>query len=227
MPADTLATLARLAAHPNMRVALVTGRAPADALALVPVAGLWVVGNHGAETLSPGAFAPEVNPEVADYAPALERVAAALEALTHPPGVFVENKRWSLSLHTRLAPPDARPAIVARARALGEAAGLRVEPGKAVLEFKAPVAVDKGTATLALLARWGATEPGAGVLAAGDDTTDEHLFRCLHESVPAALTIRVGDDVPTWAAYRVADPAALAALLADLADRLGADGVGA
>lgn len=226
-PEPTLRTLERLAAHPGVSVALVTGRAPADARALVPVDGVWIVGNHGAETLPPGAATPDVDPAVAAYGPAVDRLAAALEPFAATPGVLVENKRWSLSLHTRLTAPDARAAVTAQARALGESEGLRVDEGKAVLEFKAPVAVDKGTATLALLARWGAVAPnatdaGAGVLAAGDDTTDEHLFQRLHDAALAAVTVRVGDDVPTWAAYRVDNPPALAAFLSELADALGA-----
>ena len=91
-----------------------------------------------------------------------------------------------------------------------------------MLAVKAPGGVDMGTATLALLRRWHATNGGSGVLAAGDDTTDEHLFHGLRDAAPAALTVRVGADVPTWAAYRVDDPPALAALLADLADELAA-----
>ena len=221
-PEETLRLLDRLARHPHVRVALVTGRAPRDARALVPIEGLWIVGNHGAETLPPGASTPEVDPHVAAYGPALERVAGALAPLADTPGVLVENKRWSVSLHTRLAPPDAVEGAIAEARALGEAEGLRIEAGKAVLEFKAPVAVDKGTATLALLARWGVTGPAAddraAVLAAGDDTTDEHLFQALHDTVPTAYTVRVGDHHPTWAEYRVDAPPGLAAFLADLAD---------
>ena len=221
-PDDTLRTIERLAAHPSVCVALVTGRTPATARMLVPVPGLWVVGNHGAETLAPDASTPDVDPAVAAHAPALERLAAALAPLATTPGVLVENKRWSLSLHTRLAPPDTQAHLVAHARALGEAAGLRVEAGKSVLEFKAPVEVDKGTATLALLTRWGALDGDARIFAAGDDATDEHLFRRLHDVVPTACTVRVGEDLPTWAGYRVENPPALGAFLRDLADALGA-----
>ncbi len=205
-----------------MCVALVTGRTPVTARAIVPVPGLWIVGNHGAEMLAPDATTSAVDPDVAAHAPALERLAAALAPLAATPGVLVENKRWSLSLHTRLAPPDARAEVVARARALGEDAGLRVDAGKSVLEFKAPVEVDKGTATLALLRQLGALDGAARAFAAGDDATDEHLFRRLRDAAPTALTVRVGDDVPTWAEYRVETPNALGTFLRDLADALGA-----
>ncbi len=205
-----------------MRVALVTGRAPAGAHALVPVPGLWIVGNHGAEVLPPDAREAEVDPAVAAHVPAIERVAAALAPLASTPGVLVEDKGLTVSLHTRLVAPGAGAAIADQARALGESEGLQVDAGKSVLEFKAPVAVDKGTAALALLERWQALGDGAGVLAAGDDTTDEHLFGRLRAAAPAAFTVRVGPDAPTGAEYRVDDPAALAAFLADLADALGA-----
>src|SRR5215218_7325589 len=53
VPAGTLAMVAALVDAPATHVALVSGRAAHDALGMVPVPGLWAVGNHGFETVAP------------------------------------------------------------------------------------------------------------------------------------------------------------------------------
>lgn len=221
VPAGMLAVLRALAAAPGTHVALVTGRAPADARRLVPVPGLWVVGNHGAERESPDG-AVTVDPRVAAHAPALRAAVAELAAeLAGVPGARVEDKAWSATAHFRLAAPADRGRVAGAARAAARRHGLAARDGKMVVELRAPAHVDKGTAALALLGILGADAPGAGVLAAGDDVTDEDLFRRLADARPgghAPVTVRVGaDGAPTAAAYRVADPPALAALLRELA----------
>jgi trehalose 6-phosphate phosphatase len=78
--------------------------------------------------------------------------------------------------------------------------------------------VNKGTAALALLVRFGARGEGARVLFAGDDVTDEDAFLLLREQVPGATTVRVGPpDVETAAGFVVDDPAAVRAMLERLA----------
>ncbi len=223
VPDATLAALAALAALPATHLALVTGRAPADGRRLVPVAGAWVVGNHGAERLAPDG-AHEVDPRVAEHAPALRAAAAELAPLAAAvPGVWVEDKRWSLSVHYRQAPADAVPRVVEAARAAAARLGLRAGGGKQIVELRAAAAVDKGTAGVALARALGADAPAAGVFAAGDDVTDEDLFRRLADArlgARAPVTVRVGaPDAPTAAAFRAPDPAALQALLAELAAR--------
>lgn len=225
VPDATLGVLAALVARPHTRVALVTGRAAADARRLVPVPGLWVVGNHGAETEAPDG-AVSVNPAVAALAPALRAaVADVAAAVAGVPGARVEDKRWSASVHVRLVADPADAARVAdAARAAAARHGLAARDGKRVVELRAPVDVDKGTAALALLGRLGALGAGAGVLAAGDDVTDEDLFRRLTDVRLGGrlVTVRVGPEgEPTAAGFRVADPAALLAVLAALAEGRG------
>jgi trehalose 6-phosphate phosphatase len=106
------------------------------------------------------------------------------------------------------------PRVAAAARAAAARFGLRAGDGKQVVELRAPVAVDKGTAGVALARLLGGDAPGAAVLAAGDDVTDEDLFRRARAELPRAVTVRVGDAAATDAEYRVDDPPAVAALLA-------------
>jgi trehalose 6-phosphate phosphatase len=221
VPDGTLAVLAALAAAPHTHVALVTGRAPADARRMVPVRGLWVIGNHGAEREAPDGTLT-VDPGVAAHGPALRAAVAELAAgLAGVPGALVEDKGWSVTAHFRLAAPADAARVADAARAAARRHGLAARDGKMVVELRAPVAVDKGTAARALLGVLGADARGAGVLAAGDDVTDEDLFRALAAARPGGrdpLTVRVGPDAaPTAAGFRVPDPPAVAALLGALA----------
>jgi trehalose-phosphatase len=129
----------------------------------------------------------------------------------------VEDKGWSLSVHFRQADPADAPRVAEAARAAAARLGLRAHDGKQVVELRAPVAVDKGTAAVALARALGAERPGGAAFAAGDDVTDEDLFRRARAELPRALTVRVGDaGVATAAEFRVDDPPAVAALLAGL-----------
>jgi trehalose-phosphatase len=169
---------------------------------MVPVAGAWVVGNHGAERLAPDG-AHEVDPAVAPYGTALREAAAELARLAADlPGAWVEDKAWTLSLHYRQAAPDAAAGLVAAGRDVAARLGLRAGAGKMVLEVKAPADVNKGTAGVALARSLGADRAPGGVFAAGDDVTDEDLFRAVRAEVARSVTVRVGagESAAEWRA---------------------------
>jgi trehalose-phosphatase len=221
VPAPTLEAVARLTAAPGTHVALVSGRAPDDARRMVPVPGLWAIGNHGAEAIAPdGTHA--VHPAVACHAIGLRGAAADLLPLGALPGVRVEDKRWSLSVHVRQARPADVPAVEQVVADAAAHHGLRLGRGKAVYELKAPGEVHKGTAALALAERLGATAPGAALCFVGDDVTDEDGFRHLRAAAPHAVTVRVGPpEIETAAESVLPDPAAVCALLAAIATARG------
>jgi len=213
VPAATRRVVAALAARPEVRVALVSGRSAADARRMVGVSKLWVVGNHGAETVGPEGET-FVDPQVAPHAAAIAQASRRLSALVAAvPGVFVEDKRWSLSVHYRLADAGVLPRLRAAVDAVAAELRLRVTEGKMVLEVRPPVPVHKGTAVLALARRLGADVRDAGHFFAGDDATDEDAFRLLRKQIPDAVTVKVGDATQTAAEFAVRDPAAVRALL--------------
>jgi trehalose 6-phosphate phosphatase len=216
VPDATLRALGELAALPGVRVGLVTGRAAHDGARMVPVPGLWVVGNHGVETWDPDGTR-HVDRHALDAEAALSRAACALAApVAAVPGALLEDKRWGLSVHTRLAEPAAVPALEAHVRAVAEREGLLAVPGKKIVELRIPAELDKGTAILALAARLGVPAAGGAgaVLFAGDDRTDEDAFRRLRAAGVRAVTVRVGEpDAPTDADWHVAAPADIAALV--------------
>lgn len=213
VPAAARAALDRLAAQ-GVPLALVSGRGLADLarVARVPV-GTRLVGSHGAETGVVGPDGPVLVP------PALTEAAAAtltaltdhLAAVVGPGPARLERKPVSVVVHTRGTSPAEAHRVAEAARAAGAAAGVDVLAGHDVVELVV-VATSKGAALAHLRAALG-VEPG-DLLFAGDDVTDERAFAVLD---PADVTIRVAPG-PTAARFRLADPPAVAAALAALAD---------
>jgi trehalose 6-phosphate phosphatase len=175
VPEETRAELERLAGKYGL-VACVTGRPADDARRMVGLDSIEYVGVHGLEA----------DPEAKRYTLELEAFAERI-----PWPWTVENKGGvTLSYHYREV-PDEKEALhhtdeVARA---AEAAGLTVHRGRKVIEVRPPVAADKGTAVLRLLAG----RPLQRALYAGDDTTDLDGYRGLDEAgLEVALKVAVG-----------------------------------
>lgn len=219
VPPDTCKALETLIAIPDAHVTVVTGRSVADGRRMVPLPGLGVIGNHGFEVLGEHG---EVVSEPAAHS-YLDRIATAARRLaTLPaeiPGVVLEDKRWTLSVHYRLAARPAVPRITDTIRAIATELGLTVTRGKEVLELRPPLEVNKGTAAVLWVRRLAPT-PSASVLYIGDDRTDEDAFRELRSAYPRAVTVRVGDPEhgeTTAAEFRVETPAEVRDFLVALA----------
>jgi trehalose-phosphatase len=220
VPADTCKAIEQLIDIPDAHVAIVTGRSIADARRIVPLAGIGVIGNHGFEVLGEsGEVISE--PAAGGYVEAVKNAAAPLAALEQRiPGIVLENKHWTLSVHYRLAARPAIPEITDVVHAVAKENGLRVTRGKEVLELRPPLDVNKGTAAVLWVNRLGAS-PSASVLYVGDDRTDEDAFHELRKAFPRAVTIRVGDPdhgETTRAEFRLETPAEVKDFLLALAE---------
>ena len=194
VPVETRRAVAALASRPDVHVALVSGRAAADARRLVGVANLWVIGNHGLETIGPDGEL-DVDPQAEIHRHAVSAAARRIESsLVHVPGVQLEDKVWTLSVHYRRAEPAVVPRVRMLLEELAQQHALRLTAGKAVYELRPPVNRDKGTAVLTLTDRLGGFVPGATIVFIGDDATDEDAFRALRENAPLAVTVRVTEE---------------------------------
>lgn len=152
-------------------LALISGRSIEDVDRLFAPLRLRASGVHGAEIR----FDPDA-PTTATTVGALPK--SLLFALEHAfqsfPGVFVEDKRFSFTVHYRLA-PSAEPSVRAIVRNLVELTPTAVEIMDAhyAIEIKNPC-FDKGGAIAAFLSTppfWERTP-----IFIGDDTTDESGF---------------------------------------------------
>lgn len=149
-------------------VAVVSGRAARDARTMVDVSGLIYVGNHGLERWHDGQVT--ASPEATAYREQVARVAAELTESLALPGVRVEDKWLTLSVHYREAPDPERAEDAVRAALLplAEGEGLVVRPGRMVFEVRPPITVNKGTAVRDLIRERGLRS----AVFVGDDVTD-------------------------------------------------------
>jgi trehalose-phosphatase len=218
VPRETQRILALLARKPGVHLALVSGRAADDVKQLVSLPGIWIVGNHGVEVLDPDGH-DNVDNDAAGFADAVSRAAAALATgLADIQGIVLENKRWSLSVHYRMAKDALIPLVRNCVEEAARESGLRVMGGRKVYELRPPVPVNKGTAILALARHLGATDAAASLLFAGDDVTDEDGFTALRREIPSAVTICVGSVTESAAEFRLPSTTAMRAFLGDLVD---------
>jgi trehalose 6-phosphate phosphatase len=223
VPGPTQKILNDLAATPDVHLVVVTGRAAEDGRRLVCTDGAWVIGNHGIEVAQPGRT-PSARDDVAHYESRIADAALRASDLAADPernGVLVENKRWTMSVHYRLAHPRIVPELVERMTRIAGELDLRLTQGKEVIELRPPIQVNKGTAALELAEMLGATHEGASILAAGDDRTDEDMFAALRERQPSAVTVRVGEDAAlpdTKAEFSVSDTEEMRVLLSAVLD---------
>lgn len=223
IPPATLDVLRRIATLPSVTLAFISGRAAMDTWRMTGVEGAWVAGNHGGEFREPGGTIA-VHPEVLKFEDDITAAATRLERdLAGVPGAFVENKRWTISVHYRQVADAAQQELISRAETSAKVHGLRLMDGKKIVELRPPVDVNKGTAVTTLLQRAGVSAESGAALYAGDDRTDEDAFRALRAAAPNAITIRVahGSPLSTTAEFELDRPEELRELLEWVATRRG------
>jgi trehalose 6-phosphate phosphatase len=155
-------------------VALISGR-PAGYLAEHAAApGVRYLGLYGLQEIRDGRV--QVDPRLEEARP---RVLSAHQALreaaaVRDSGAWLEDKEYSVAVHTRRVPDPDRWAgpIDAAAREIAERNDLEIVPGKLVWELRPPVHADKGDAVRRVLAESGA----GGVVVVGDDLGDLPAF---------------------------------------------------
>ncbi len=140
-------------------------------------------------------------------------IRSALEMFTAGiPGSFIEEKNYSIAWHYRSSERtlvgDRLPAIITMLRTQIQNRNLDMLQGSKVIEIKSNL-VNKGKAATSILAR----HPSAFVLAAGDDVTDEDMFRPLYGK---AITVKIGSNISA-ATYCLKSFEQLRDLLTDLA----------
>lgn len=205
-------------------VVCLSGRAAPDAARLVGVPRAVYIGNHGLEELVESHVV--LAPAAAHLAPALDQAAAEIGRWVDLPGVLLEPKGVSLSLHYRMAadPETARKRLRAVVDTAVAGLPLRVREGRMVIEVLPDIAVNKGTALRDLLQ---GTAPAAAIYF-GDDLTDLDAMMALrqwgHVAGRPAVTVGVlsaesPDELARLADYAAGSPAEVGAVLTWLAER--------
>jgi trehalose 6-phosphate phosphatase len=203
---EVIALLSRLAGHPRLRVAVISGRRLQHVQKLVPVPGILLAGTYGVELQA----ATGERIERLDY----QSVRPPLEALKRQwqgliagrEGFYLEDKGGALALHARFATDAVAETVLATAR---EAAATVIETGlfrllggHKFLEV-GPRLAHKGQTVGYLLdnSDW----PDALPVYLGDDDKDEEAFAATHARGGIAIVI-AATPRPTQADCRLESP---------------------
>ena len=184
-------------------IAILTGRSVADMRQRIEFTPLHLIGNHGAEGLpSPLHHSLADSLTASDVAPGHGTIArewlhqwpGAIAPHSDDPGIFVEDKTYSISIHYRLA-ADREAAEIAVAAAVATLVPPpRLIGGKCVFNLLPEGAPDKGNA-MATLVR---IEHSDAAFYIGDDETDEAVFY----GAPAHwVTVHVGESPDSTARF--------------------------
>jgi trehalose 6-phosphate phosphatase len=194
------------------RIAVLTGRALADADRILSGEVRAVSGSHGLERRD-----AEGRTHTAPVHPAVDDARQAFAAFRREhPGVVLEDKGTGVCLHYRTA-PELQAAVEALGAELAAVSPLQAQPGSMMFELRTPGG-GKGAALRAYMAE----PPFAGALPVfvGDDLTDEHGFEAA--DALGGYGVIVGERRPTAARYALPDVVAVRRWLADALPRTAA-----
>ena len=171
-------------------VACVSGRQAATARRIVSLGSITYVGNHGAEMLRGGSSEPELDPEVATWAPRIREFAdARLDRRAAAPARPGRGQGRRSAPSTGAGPPTRTPPR-RRCASIAERAeddGLVTHWGRKVLEVRPPVELNKGRGVRRLHRGDADRTPRLYV---GDDTTDLDAFAALRALVEEGSSSR-------------------------------------
>ena len=203
--------LASLGKQERYLTGIITGRSLADIRVRADVPGLVYAGNHGLEMAGPGLDFVHPGAETLreTQGELYQRLCSNLADL---PGVLVEDKGLTLSVHYRMAPEKVTE-VEARFNSIVSPfvrpGGLRVTKGKMVLETRPDLSWGKGEAIARL---WEVYPDVSLTIFFGDDVTDEDGFAVVQAM--GGIAVFVGEGrAPTQALHRLESPQEVAEAL--------------
>jgi trehalose 6-phosphate phosphatase len=212
LPLGVMQRLVALSRHAP--VAIITGRSLADIRARLGFEPDFIVGNHGLEGL-PGWERRAEHCRRLCREWELNLAAALQDKSMFDPGIRIESKTYSLSVHYRLARDHAKAEKQLSEIFASRINSARIVPGKCVFNLLPQDAADKGMALESLIGTSGARS----AVYVGDDVTDEDVFRLRR---PDVLSVRINSVVGSAAEFFLPDRLDIVKLLDDLIDRLRA-----
>lgn len=200
-------------------VTIVSGRDRKEVQSLVGIDPIAYVGSHGFDIVGPdGEERP--HPESVGIPPILEALEGTLRnRLKEFPGITVQRKKYSLSVHYRGVITEQVPDVE---RVLDEEVAARAElrktHGKKVFEIQPTIDWNKGKAVWYVLELLGLDGPDAVPIYIGDDVTDENALLAIRNR---GIGIHVKDGAERTAAhYTLASPDEVRQFLRELAGLL-------
>lgn len=172
-------------------VAVLSGRGREDVARLVDLPHLIYAGSHGMDICGP--HLTKIAEGAAELLPAIQEAKGQLQnQLANFPGVLVEDKKFALAIHYRLAEEsDLRSIEKSVDQTAAQFSQLKKTTGKKVFELRANIPWDKGKALLYLMKVLQLDLNSCFPLYLGDDDTDEDAFAVLQETGAGILVSEV------------------------------------
>ena len=197
LPEETKEVIQALTQQRRFTLGIISGRALSDLRHRIGIEELIYAGNHGLEIEGPDISF--INPMAEDTKPVLHTIYQVLSSVLKPiPGVLVEDKELTLSVHYRMVGEGESnlvssifEGVVSTARSLKK---IRITSGKKVYEVRPEVDWDKGKAIAMILDRFGRSRAALKPLAVflGDDLADEDGFKVVNKR--GGISIFVGGE---------------------------------
>ena len=209
---DTRRQLTLLSSMARFTVGVVSGRELADLESLVAIPGLVYAGNHGLEMS--GAGMEYVHPSAPKFVDSLVEVGGLLEQkLAEVPGILVDNKRLTLTVHFRTTPDSysaqVEHTVVAVTKSNVDSGQLKITRGKRLLEVSPDIDWGKGNAIERIHQNCGGSPIPVFF---GDDETDEEGFAVVQHVGGIAVYIG-GTRRNTKALHQLESPGEVAQVL--------------
>jgi trehalose 6-phosphate phosphatase len=208
--------LRQLSKSPNIRLVIITGREMADIRSMVRLRTIDYAANHGLHMMV--SRREWKHPEAVKSRKGFHLLSLALKNnLKDIRGVFIEDKRYTLSIHFRnIEKKDIHSMKLIINDVLGSCGHrYRISRGKKVIEIRPKTLWGKGRSISKILNEYPNTRRWLRIFI-GDDITDEDGFKALG---PGGISIRVGRSRNTEARFYVNNTHEVIRLLKALLDR--------
>jgi len=219
-----ISILEQLVRISSIRVTILSGRRLGHVRLLLPITGIFLAGTYGIELLTPANETIQ-RVEHAEIRPVLETIKPQWEQIIRGrSNFFLEDKSWTLALHTRFAADDEAQEVLAHARQVIDQTAsdsrFRILGGHKFLEIAPRLASKKETVTY-LLNQY--PLPGANLLYIGDDDKDEEAFPVIHANQGVAVKVHQPSQrsYPTTADFFFEAPDETLGWLDELAQQAG------
>jgi trehalose 6-phosphate phosphatase len=156
-------------------LAIITGRSLEDALKMINIPDILYIGNHGMEYQRNNEIITDK--KILSYIPQINNLHDKLKQESHTkiPGIIIENKNTSISIHYRSTkdPKKARKIIIQTLKNIENIKELQIKEGKKIIEVRPPIGNDKGKIINKIVKNYG----GNQLIYLGDDVTDVDAFK--------------------------------------------------
>jgi trehalose 6-phosphate phosphatase len=215
--------LRELASTPTEHVAVLSSRLLDDLIPRVAVAGVFLGGGSGVEWIIEGKDRWIVDKKLETrLTAAREKILPRIMKLTAISGMEIEDKIWSVAIHTRKCNDESRIHTALMAENLRSELNVRISRGPEVFEVQLLPEIDKAYGVRELCAFLGFDPSHGEIVYAGDDENDATAMEWVLQHGGVAFTVGNAPLVP--GARVVESPESLAEAIHKLFRQEGENG---